>query len=328
MPIAHWLLRATTFVVVFCFAGAVAADNEPLSSCNHLLADSERLACYDRISGFSDPAPVRPAPGRPSMIDEAWRFGPEANRYAPGYYRPNYLLAARYTDDVNQTPFSPIFEAAASDQELKDVEMRFQMSFKGRVWATDDLRWGLWLAYSQQSQWQLYSEEISRPFRETNYEPELIVSFRPDVEIGGFNWRLLNFGFVHQSNGRSQILSRSWDRLYTEIGVERDNFALLARAWYRIPENSSDDDNPDINRYMGYGDVTGVYKWRDHSFSLMGRGNWNTGKGAARLSWVTPPLIGPIRGLVQAFSGYGDSMIDYNWSQNIIGIGITVNDTL
>ena len=248
-----------TCAALICLAGAVAADSGQLSACNHLLAERERLACYDSISGFSDRAPVRDAPAPSSMIDEAWAFGPEADRYPLRYYRPNYLLFARYTDKVNQEPFSPLFEAAASDQELKDVEARFQLSFKGRVWATDDLRWGLWLAYTQQSQWQIYSEDISRPFRETNYEPELIVSFRPDVELGTFNWRLFNFGFVHQSNGRSQALSRSWDRLYTEIGLERDDFALLARAWYRIPEDSSDDDNPDINRYMGYGDLTGIY---------------------------------------------------------------------
>ena len=54
----------------------------------------------------------------------------------------------------------------------------------------------------------------------------------------------------------------------------------------------------------------------------------NTNKGAARFVWMTPRLLGPIRGYVQAFSGYGDSMIDYNWKQNIIGVGIAVNDTL
>jgi phospholipase A1 len=328
---------------------AAVAEEASSAACRQIFDDAERLACYDRVSGFvreglqsASPVSAMPLeapaevlgenveaePVAKSLIDRAWAFEPEARRYALGYYRPNYLLFARYTDDVNQEPFSPIFEAADSDEELDDVEARFQLSFKGRVMATDDYRWGLWLAYTQQSQWQVYSEETSRPFRETNYEPEVFVSFRPDVEVGGFNWRLLNVGYNHQSNGRSQVLSRSWDRLFAEVGVERDRFALLARAWYRIPEDSDEDDNPDIHRYMGYGDLTGIYKWRDHSFSLMARGNWNTHKGAIRLAWVTPPLLGPIRGYVQAFSGYGDSMIDYNWNQNIIGVGITVNDAL
>ena len=94
-------------------------------------------------------------------------------------------VAARRLDDVNQEPFSPIFDAAESSEDLDNVEARFHLSFKGRVWAADDHRWGLWLAYTQQSQWQVYSGDISSPFRETNYMPELFGSFRPGVDLGG-----------------------------------------------------------------------------------------------------------------------------------------------
>ena len=322
--------------------GAVAQVSPTApGSCNRILDDRERLACYDRLNGFDarlpepavqlpgpDTAAAQNTPVSASLIDEAWAFGPDTDRYMLGYHRPNYLLAARYTDDVNQAPFSPIFGAAGSDEELDSVEARFQLSFKGRAWSTEDRRWGVWLAYTQTSQWQIYNEGISRPFRETNYEPEALVSFRPDLPLGSYNLRLINFGYNHQSNGRTQVLSRSWDRVFVEFGVERDQFALLTKFWHRLPESAEEDDNPDIHRYMGYGEMTGLYKWRDHSFSLMLRGNWNTSKGAARFSWMTPRLLGPIRGYLQAFSGYGDSMIDYNWKQNVIGVGIAVNDTL
>jgi len=319
---------------------AQAGTGEP-GPCNRIVDDRERLACYDRINGApgspsaypaATPVPPAHAPERASepfsLIDAAWSFDPEADRYLISYYRPNYLLFARYTDDVNQEPFSPIFGAADSDEELDSVEARFQVSFKSRVWSTDDRRWGAWFAYTQLSQWQVYSEEISRPFRETNYEPEVFLSFRPDIPLGSFDFRLLNFGYSHQSNGRAQELSRSWDRLFAEFGIEREQLGLLAKVWYRLPESSEDDDNPDIHRYMGYGEMTGIYRWRDHSYSMMVRGNWNTNKGAVRLAWTTPRLLGPIRGYVQLFSGYGDSLIDYNWKQNIIGVGITLNDFL
>ena len=42
----------------------------------------------------------------------------------------------------------------------------------------------------------------------------------------------------------------------------------------------------------------------------------------------TPRLLGPIRGYVQVFSGYGETMIDYNWKQTTVGIGIAVSDGL
>jgi phospholipase A1 len=107
-----------------------------------------------------------------------------------------------------------------------------------------------------QSQWQLYSPDISRPFRETNYMPEIFGSFRPGIEVGGMQWNLLNFGYTHQSNGRSDPISRSWDRLFVEAGFERDNFVLLARAWTRITPSDYEDDNPDIVDYYGHGEIT------------------------------------------------------------------------
>ena len=204
-------------------------------------------------------------------------------------------MLGRYTTDVNTEPYEPLFDAFDEEADFEDVEAKFQLSVKGRLLATDDHRWGLWFAYTQQSQWQLYSPDISRPFRETNYMPEIFGSFRPGVDFGGWQWNLLNFGYTHQSNGRSDPISRSWDRLFVEAAIERDNFVLLARAWTRITEADYEDDNPDIVDYYGHGEITGIYKWRDNSFTLMGRGNLSTGKGAAQFTWATRPLLGPLR---------------------------------
>lgn len=330
--------------------GGTARAQTPLpavAECAAIVADLERLACYDRASGRTTAvpsAPDKPAPEPPpaaaekpapparatgSLIDAAWGFDTGSNRYVIDLYNPNYLLIARYSDNVNDAPFTPIFQAAQqAPQPLDPTEAKFQISFKVRLWTTDDRRWGVWAAYTQQSQWQVYNAELSRPFRETNYMPEVFVSYRPGLELGGFHWRLLNVGFNHQSNGRSDPLSRSWNRLFAEFGIERGNFALLAKAWYRIPESADKDDNPDITDYYGYAGFNAIYKWRDHSFSLMARGNISTGKGAAQLTWTSPRFLGPLRGYVQAFTGYGESLIDYNWNQSTIGIGIALNDAL
>jgi phospholipase A1/A2 len=348
---AHRLCVAPLFAAALAAGGTAHAQTTPpsLADCAAIPVDSERLACYDRAAG-RPPAPRSPGappsterptavPERPapdaaggglrapaSLIDTAWGFDQGSNRYVIDLYNQNYLLVARWTDDVNSAPYKPIFQAAGEQENLDNTEAKFQISFKLRLWTTDDRRWGVWAAYTQQNQWQVYNADISRPFRETNYMPEVFVSYRPGLALGGgFHWNLLNLGYTHQSNGRSDTLSRSWDRIIATFGFERENFALLAKAWY--PFNYKED-NPDITDFYGYGSLTGIYKWRDHSFSLMGRGNLSKGKGAAQLTWMSPRLLGPLRAYVQGFTGYGESLIDYNWNQSTIGFGVALNDDL
>ncbi len=323
----------------------VASAETPGAACLEIADTAERLACFDREIGAAvhvdgaaaavPPPPAAPgpatgevpvAPGPASLIDAAWGFLPDSKPAYVRLYRPNYILFGRYTTDVNTEPYQPLLDEFAEEGDFQHVEAKFQLSIKGRLATTDDHRWGLWFAYTQLSLWQLYSPDMSRPFRETNYEPEIFGSFRPGIDVGGMHWNLLNFGYNHQSNGRSDPISRSWDRLFVEAGFERDNFVLLARAWTRINPPDDEDDNPDILDYYGYGEVTGIYKWRDNSFTLMGRGNLSTGKGAAQFTWATRPLLGPLRGYLQVFTGYGESMIDYNWRQTTVGLGVTLND--
>jgi phospholipase A1/A2 len=326
-----------------------------LTECAALAADSERLACYDRLSGRaagpataappmatapaaapSSEAPMSMIPalapaGSGSMYDKAWSFDPASPRYAIDLYAPNYFLFGRYTTDLNTAPFEPLVgNILAPGTELDSTEAAFQLSFKFRMWTTDDRRWGAWAAYSQQSQWQLYNDSgnASRPFRETNYMPELILSYKPAVEWGGLQWNLLNLAFNHQSNGRSDTVSRSWNRLIASFGVETQNLGVLARLWWRLPESSESDDNPTISDYYGWGDLSAIYKWRGQSFSATIRGNPSTGKGAGQFTWTTAPLLGPLRGYVKVFSGYGETLIDYNWNQTTFGIGVTLNDWL
>jgi len=266
---------------------------------------------------------------KPSMIDTAWDFNPDSPRYDIRYYNPNYILFGRYTDHVNTAPYDALAQATGEDLHLDSTEAKFQLSFKGRLWTTDDRKWGVWAAYTQQNQWQVYNADFSRPFRETNYMPEIFVSYGPDLDLGA-GWRLgvINAGFNHQSNGRTDFLSRSWNRLFVEGGVENGNLAIFGKLWYRLPEDDADDDNPDITDYYGHGAVSALYRWRGHSFLASARGNISKGKGAFQFGWTSPPILGPLRGYVQVFTGYGESMIDYNWNQTTIGAGVALNDGL
>jgi phospholipase A1 len=328
-------LLAATLAAAQVPASAQAAV-AALAECAAIAADSERLACFDRISGRV--APAAAAPGAPpvtpaavagaSMFDKAWAFDASSPRYDISLYAPTYFLFGRYTTDLNTAPYQPLISSGvlSPGTALDSTEAAFQLSFKFRMWTTDDRRWGAWAAYTQQSQWQVYnsSGSASRPFRETNYMPELILSYRPDLQWGDARWNLFNLAFNHQSNGRSDLLSRSWNRLIASFGIEQGDFAVLGRLWWRIPESSDTDDNPTLGDYYGWGDLSALYKWRDNSFSATIRGNPSTGKGAAQLAFTSSPLIGPLRGYVKLFSGYGESLIDYNHKATYVGLGISL----
>lgn len=339
---------ALTAALIVATVGAAQAQARTIADCHAIASNAERLACYDSVSARPAAAqPAAPAQGtdfvpqdamaravaleapqaKLSILDTAWGFDQAAPKFDIRFYRSNYFLVARYSDDPNVGPYVPLFEAAGEPVHLDSTEAKFQLSFKARFWASEDRRWGLWAAYTQQNQWQVYNDEISRPFRETNYEPEIFVAWRPGMDLpGGFKWNLLTGGFNHQSNGRTDVLSRSWNRLFLEGAVERENLVLSARVWYRIPESDEDDDNPDITDYLGHGQIGAMYRWRGHTFSAAARGNLNKGKGAFQAAWYSPPILGPFRGYVQVFTGYGESMIDYNWRQTTIGAGVALND--
>ena len=142
----------------------------------------------------------------------------------------------------------------------------------------------------------------------------------------GLNGRLLGLTFNHQSNGRSDPLSRSWNRVMLNVGFERDNFALMLRPWYRLDEDAGDDNNPDIKDYVGRGDLTAFYRWNEHDFSLMLRHSLKGGddsRGAAQFDWAFP-ISGKLRGHFQLFDGYGESLIDYNHRATYVGLGVSL----
>jgi phospholipase A1 len=322
---------------------AAAARAQPASSletCAAIDDPMRRLACYDAVAGRTEAKPVpAEAPVRPSStlatvepgparspLGERWAIGARDSLFDIRPHQPTYILFARRTDSVNQLPQSPTQPPPDEPLGLDSVEAKFQLSFKLRI-ASFDREWlpDIWAGYTQQSQWQVYNRAISRPFRETDFQPELMLAWHPDLEWQGWRWRLLNIALAHQSNGFSDPLSRSWNRLYAQFGVERGNFVLLLRPWYRLKENIEDDDNPDITDYYGYGDLVASYTWREHQFAATGRLNFRTGKGFIEASWSFP-LQRRVRGYAQLTSGYGESLIDYNWRQTTYGLGIALTD--
>ena len=96
-----------------------------------------------------------------------------------------------------------------------------------------------------------------------------------------------------------------------------------------MPESDAEDNNPNIERYMGYGDLQLVYKIGPHVLSALARNNLklDDNKGGLQLDW-SMQLTQALRGFIQVFSGYGESLLDYDHSQTAIGIGISLIDAL
>lgn len=245
-------------------------------------------------------------------------------------YRPNYVLPLFYTKDPNLNPDSPSQEEQDSTaNDIRNTELKFQLSLKSKV--GEDLfgtNADLWFGYTQQSHWQVYNEDNSRPFRATDYKPEIFLTqpVTANLPFGG-RLRMLGAGAMHHSNGKSDPISRSWNRIYLMAGAEWGKFSIVPRVWTRINnEDDSSEDNEDIEDFMGYGDVKFLYDLPNQQ-SLSGtlRYNPSTSKGSAQLDYFYP-LSKNVNGYVQLFQGYGESIIDYNYENTAIGVGIVLND--
>jgi phospholipase A1 len=321
---------------------------QQLLRCSALGDAAARLGCFDELTKVATAATVagnptadatvaaKPAipavasaaaapPEAPiSRMAQSWELVPAARRGLFSFrpHHENYLLLANYSSQSNAQPYRALTPAGLPP---KRVELTYQLSFK--VKAAEQLAGlpvDIWLGYTQQSFWQAYNRAASSPFRETNYQPEAIAVLPINKDLGLANLRHLNLGLVHQSNGQTGTLSRSWNRLYAELGVDRGNLAVSARAWRRLDNAKSDNDNPDITDFIGHGDVRAVYRDNGYEYSVMVRRNWSTSHGAVQAAWAYP-ITTNLKGYVQMFSGYGQSLIDYNYSQKSIGAGFNAD---
>ncbi|MDD5209136.1 MAG: phospholipase A [Elusimicrobiales bacterium] len=107
------------------------------------------------------------------------------------------------------------------------AQVKFQISMKFRLLEPNlyVLKYNLFPAYIGYTQKSLWNEgRSSRPFEETNYNPEFFLDYPVKVKIAG-RLRLRNIiicPIEHESNGLDAARSRSWNRQYimVKLGVE------------------------------------------------------------------------------------------------------------
>ncbi len=341
------------------------ADKTPtLEHCAAIGAPSDRLACYDKLAGRAvavpEPVAQQPAPGGltavpvtsklapkdarladsaqaaeppTGLLSKYWELAPADKRGIFNFvgYQPNYVLPIHFTNRINRGPQSPT-QAAVQQPDYRREEAKFQLSLRTKLAQDVGLPGGdIWAAFTQQAMWQIYNGADSKPFRNTDYQPELTYVL-PTAERWqqlpfGWQWRYTQVGLAHQSNGQSDPLSRSWNRYYLGAGIERGDWSLTAKVNKRVRESPETDNNPDLVPYRGRAEFQLAWSRGLHTASLLYRSTLKADKyGAVQAEWTYPIFKDQPNGLrwfVQGFSGYGETLTDYNFRQTSIGAGVT-----
>jgi len=263
-------------------------------------------------------------------LSERWELEDEDKNgtFKLTFYKPIYVLPARWSSDPNELPQSANPDNSFSEPLNYDqVEAKFQLSLKTKLIQSFLFGHGdIWLGYTQLANWQVYNDPVSRPFRELNYEPEILFNFPMKVNLLGVDLRMAGFAFNHQSNGRDLPRSRSWNRLMFHAAFEKDNIQLYLKPWIRI-ESGDTDDNPNISDFMGRMEANVIYHKGNHSIYVIGTNslNFDQNRGSLEVNYLYS-VKSNLRLHFQAFTGYGETLIDYNHKQTTLGIGVSFID--
>ena len=218
-------------------------------------------------------------------------------------------------------PHEPVYGAFGTGE----AGGKLQLSFAFRPFEEDaplklaNLRF----AYTQTMFWAL--DRPSGPFRSTNYSPEIYADIPFDETMK------IALGYRHDSNGRGAVGSIDVNRVFARAEKSFDlggdwRLDIAPQAWFYTGSRSA---APGLRDYLGYTSLTAAIGQKDGlKVALSGRGNFETGKGAAEL-FVSYPLtrIGGGLGFYvfgQAFTGYGEALDDFRTNSTHARIGIAL----
>jgi phospholipase A1 len=242
-------------------------------------------------------------------------------------HKGTYLMPFSYNANATDQNYSDDIKNDSRGEYEKKLEAEFQVSFlvsAGRNLFNTDF--DLLLGYTQHSWWQVFNENWSRPFRESNYEPELFFRkiMNKDRSIWGIDLIGYDVGIVHQSNGETQEMSRSWNRLLSRFVLSYDNIIIRPTIWWRIPEEKETKQNADIYRYLGYGELAMNYYFDNKdTIGIL----WRPGTDYHGVELNYTIDIGKnIRPYIKGYYGYGESLINYNIKSERIAIGFSIPD--
>ncbi|MBN2894624.1 MAG: phospholipase A [Campylobacterales bacterium] len=250
-------------------------------------------------------------------------------------YNENYLLPFSYREG-HYTSYAP-------SDTYTNIEAEMQISLLYDLYT--DL-FGLdevySIAYTQKSMWQIYAK--SSPFRETNYHPELLINFPLYHASDTLSLKMFQVALSHQSNGQGNITkldynlsavqeisqqswitnrSRSWNALTGMLVMQHRALFIALKGWYRF-DDGRDDDNADLLKYLGYGEVSLLLPFEKGLYKARFRLNIQTGYGTMEGSFSYPLANHEnVYFYAKMFSGYGETLIDYNHYITKFSIGFS-----
>jgi len=232
-------------------------------------------------------------------------------------YKENYLLPFSYRYHSNY-----VYNGT---HDSKDIETEYQVSvrydFSANLLGLGEI---YSFGYTQRSWWQVYAK--SAFFRESNYQPELFVKIPTYKFLDRSILKGFKLSAIHESNGRGGEYERSWNKLSLSTFLQYKNLISEFEFWYRLPDNI--DYNPDIEDYLGYGQLKLIIPYDENLFKVRLRANNNLHKGSLELTYTTPIPTRDDNDLfffIKTFNGYGESLIDYNHYVNKISIGVGIS---
>lgn len=236
---------------------------------------------------------------------------------------PNYIIPISYMRNPNQATAQQVGISEAVDDKEILLQISIKFPLMRNLWDTNT---DFMFAYTNRAWWQAYNGDVSKPFRETNYEPELFFRGYGGPSFLGVSVVGWDLGYKHQSNGRAGVLSRSWDRLFAKVGIDiSSNLLATLAVWYRIPEDKIDDELAREYRYLGYGEVRFIYAPNKNTVTAMLRPG--TKESGLELSW-SYSVSKNFRIYAQYFNGYGENLLDYDFEIERFGVGFAINDYL
>lgn len=228
----------------------------------------------------------------------------------------------------------PIYFVYGDEPQAAKFQFSFRYRFAGAEPSPDEAvesmhRW--FFGFTQRSLWDITA--YSSPFYDSSYMPELFFESQAVMsERGGLKWLGYQAGVRHESNGRTGFGSRSLNTIYFRPGIafgRLDGWSLILAP--RIQAYISDlSDNDDIRSYRGNVDMFLAFGKNDKfAVTVAGRLGRHGDRGSVEANLTIPvklarPLDFATYFMLQYWSGYGESLLDYNVRSTALRAGFSL----